>query len=52
MIGRDTHVLGRYDIDDKGDAETKRQRLATFDDRKFARRAKKLGLTPTVTVLS
>lgn len=26
--------------------------LATFDDRKFARRARKLGLTPTVTVLS
>lgn len=26
--------------------------VATFDDRKFARRAKKLGLTPTVKVLS
>ena len=26
--------------------------VATFDDRKFARRAKKLGLAPTVTVLS
>ncbi|MBU1360103.1 MAG: type II toxin-antitoxin system VapC family toxin [Gammaproteobacteria bacterium] len=25
--------------------------LATFDDRKFARRAKKLGLAPSVTVL-
>lgn len=26
--------------------------VASFDDRGFARRAKKLGLTPTVTVLS
>jgi predicted nucleic-acid-binding protein len=26
--------------------------VATFDDRKFARRAKKLGMAPTVTVLS
>ena len=26
--------------------------VATFDDRKFARRANKLGLAPTVTVLS
>ena len=26
--------------------------VATFDDRKFARRAKKLGLAPVVTVLS
>jgi predicted nucleic-acid-binding protein len=26
--------------------------MASFDDRKFARRAKKLGLTPAVTVLS
>ena len=26
--------------------------VATFDDRKFARRAKKLGLTPAVVVLS
>jgi predicted nucleic-acid-binding protein len=26
--------------------------VATFDDRKFARRAKKLGLTPAVMVLS
>ena len=26
--------------------------VATFDDRKFARRAKKLGLAPTVMVLS
>jgi predicted nucleic-acid-binding protein len=26
--------------------------VATFDDRKFARRAKKLGLAPAVTVLS
>ena len=26
--------------------------VATFDDRKFARRAKKLGLMPTVTVLA
>jgi predicted nucleic-acid-binding protein len=26
--------------------------MATFDDRKFARRAKKLGLTPTVVVLA
>jgi predicted nucleic-acid-binding protein len=25
--------------------------VATFDDRKFARRAKKLGLTPAVTVM-
>lgn len=26
--------------------------VATFDDRKFARRAKKLGMVPSVTVLS
>jgi predicted nucleic-acid-binding protein len=26
--------------------------VATFDDRKFARRARKLGMAPTVTVLS
>jgi predicted nucleic-acid-binding protein len=26
--------------------------VATFDDRKFARRARKLGMTPAVTVLS
>lgn len=26
--------------------------VATFDDRRFARRARKLGLTPAVTVLS
>ena len=26
--------------------------VATFDDRKFARRAKKLGLTPAVMVVS
>jgi predicted nucleic-acid-binding protein len=26
--------------------------VATFDDRKFARRAKKLGMAPAVTVLS
>jgi len=26
--------------------------VATFDDRKFARRAKKLGMAPTVTVLT
>jgi hypothetical protein len=26
--------------------------VATFDDRKFARRAKKLGLTPAVVVVS
>jgi predicted nucleic-acid-binding protein len=26
--------------------------IATFDDRKFARRAKKLGMTPAVVVLS
>jgi len=26
--------------------------VATFDDRKFARRAKKLGMAPTVTLLS
>jgi predicted nucleic-acid-binding protein len=26
--------------------------VATFDDRKFARRAKKLGLAPAVTVVS
>ena len=138
MIGLDTNVLARYYVDDAGDAEAKRQRLAarrliesgqalmvsktvvlelewvmrgyygfsqaevasvlrhllglehvtvedrevveqalansdsgvdfadalhhasykacasiaTFDDRKFARRAKKLGMAPTVTVLS
>ncbi len=137
MIGLDTNVLARYYVDDAGDAEAKRQRLAarrliesghalmvsktvvlelewvmrgyygfsqaevasvlrhllslehvtvedsgvveqalansdagldfadalhhasykscasiaTFDDRKFARRAKRLGMTPTVTVL-
>lgn len=26
--------------------------VATFDDRKFARRARKLGMTPAVTILS
>jgi predicted nucleic-acid-binding protein len=26
--------------------------VATFDDRKFARRAKKLGMTPAVTILA
>ncbi|MCA0244076.1 MAG: type II toxin-antitoxin system VapC family toxin [Proteobacteria bacterium] len=138
MIGLDTNVLARYDVDDAGDAEARRQRVAarrliesgqplmvsktvvlelewvmrgyygfsqpevaavlrhlfglqhitiedraaveqalsngdagidfadalhhasykacdsvaTFDDRKFARRAKKLGMTPPVTILS
>ena len=28
------------------------QSVATFDDRKFARRAKKLGMTPSVTILA
>ncbi len=28
------------------------QSVATFDDRKFARRAKRLGMTPAVTILS
>jgi predicted nucleic-acid-binding protein len=28
------------------------QSIATFDDRKFARRARKLGMTPTVMILS
>ena len=127
MIGLDTNVLARYYVDDAGDAEAKRQRLAarrlidsgqalmvsktvvlelewvmrgyygftlglthvtvegreaveqalanseagldfadalhhasyracisvaTFDDRRFARRAKRLGLAPAVTVLA
>lgn len=26
--------------------------VATFDDRRFARRAKKLGMTPAITVLA
>jgi predicted nucleic-acid-binding protein len=122
MIGLDTNVLARYYVDDAGDAEAKRQRLAarrlidsgqalmvsktqpevgsvlrhllglthvtvegreaveqalanseagldfadalhhasyracisvaTFDDRRFARRAKRLGMAPTVTVLA
>jgi len=59
MIGLDTNVLARYYVADKADAEAAEQHeaarsyrdcesVASFDDQKFARRVKRLGLLPRV----
>ena len=60
MIGLDTNVLARYYIEDAADAQAQKQRLAarrllvsmaTFDDRKFARKQHRLAGPPPVQVV-
>ena len=73
MIGLDVNVLARYYVEDAGDAEARKQRVAArrlmesgqplmigkmvlleleWVLRGFARPARKLGMTPAVTILS
>lgn len=59
MIGLDTNILARYYIEDEGNAEATKQReaarrlieageplMACKDDRKFVRKAKRMGVVP------
>lgn len=52
MIGLDTNILARYYVADALHHASYRacDSMASFDDRKFARRSRRMGLTPTVLV--